>query len=277
MVRKGLTFMEHEIAACNIEHAFVEIIPGKKRKGSVYLLNIYSNPSQRKQKFKTLLRKACAVAGSHTLLACGDFNAMHPAWGYSKHTAKGRDLLQDATDLDFTLITDPAHPTRLGNSVSRDTTPDLTFVKNDEKGTTTWCNTGDDLGSDHAIVEVIIPGNDEKRKEYRWTDWVAFRDRLPSDDEGEIEDIEEWTAKIEARVKEATKMIEMEAEIPGVDNRLAHLIEAKQSILSKWKTQRLNRRLRKKVAELNRAIEDHYRVLCAQQWNEICNAADRQM
>lgn len=33
----------------------------------------------------------------------------------------------------------------------------------------------------------------------------------------------------------------------------------------------------KRVAELNRVIEDHFRVLCAQQWNETCKAADGQM
>ncbi|KAH9381716.1 hypothetical protein HPB48_010535 [Haemaphysalis longicornis] len=58
-----------------------------------------------------------------------------------KQSAKGRDLLQDATDLDLTLMMDPAHPTRLIISVSRNTTPDLTFVKNDERGATTWRNT----------------------------------------------------------------------------------------------------------------------------------------
>lgn len=41
--------------------------------------------------------------------------------------------------------------------------------------------------------------------------------------------------------------------------------------------QRLNRKLRKKVAELNRAIEERCRTLCVQQWNEICNVADGQM
>ncbi|XP_077564790.1 uncharacterized protein LOC144180295 [Haemaphysalis longicornis] len=62
-----------------------------------------------------------------------------------------------------------------------------------------------------------------------------------------------------------------------MDSRLAHLIEAKRSLLDRWKKQRLNRRLRKKVAELNRAIQGHCRALCVQQWNEICNAADGQL
>ncbi|XP_070390919.1 uncharacterized protein [Dermacentor albipictus] len=216
-------------------------------------LNVYSNPSQRKQRFKTLLRTASTAAGRNTLIACGDFNAMNPARGY-KYTAKGRDLYQDATELDFTLITDPTNLTRIGNSVLRETTPDLTFVKNDIRGAITWRNTGTDLGSDHTIVEIGIPEhNDTSIKTHRRIEWDAFRDTRSqkNDDDDEIEDIDSWTAKITKSVRDATKEIETGAEIDKVDSRLAHLIEAKQSILHRWKKQRLNRRLRKKVAELN--------------------------
>ncbi|CAN7944024.1 unnamed protein product, partial [Ixodes hexagonus] len=62
-----------------------------------------------------------------------------------------------------------------------------------------------------------------------------------------------------------------------MDSRLAHLIEAKQSILVRWRKQRLNRRLCKKVAELNKAIQEHSKALAAQQWEDTCNAADDQM
>lgn len=62
-----------------------------------------------------------------------------------------------------------------------------------------------------------------------------------------------------------------------MDSRLAHLIEAKQSICNRWKKQRLNRKLRKKIAELNRAIHEHCTKLSAQQWEDTCDTADRQM
>ncbi|XP_072143750.1 uncharacterized protein [Dermacentor andersoni] len=242
LVRKGLTFIEHELHSSKIEYTLIEAVTGKKQKNSTFLLNVYSSPSHWKQKFKTLLHRASTVAGTHRLVACGDFNAAHPAWGYNKQLAKGRDLFQDTLDLGFTLITDPTDPTRIGNSVSRDTTPDLTFVKNDEKENISWRNTG----------------------------------LLPTEME-EIENIEEWSAHIAGKVKEATKIIETDEQVDKVDIRLARLFEAKQSILNRWKKQRLNLRLRKKVAELNRAIEVHCRLLCTQQWNEICNAADGQM
>ncbi|KAG0434903.1 hypothetical protein HPB47_018797 [Ixodes persulcatus] len=57
--------------------------------------------------------------------------------GYRSHDSPpsardtGESLMQDATDVGLNLVTDPAFPTRIGTSVTRDTTPDLTFVKTD--------------------------------------------------------------------------------------------------------------------------------------------------
>ncbi|XP_077530885.1 uncharacterized protein LOC144142925 [Haemaphysalis longicornis] len=207
---------------------------------------------------------------------------MHQSWGYLKNNVKGRNLAQDATELDYILITDPAYPTRIGNSISRDTTPDLTFVKNDADAVIKWRNTGDDLGSDHVIVEITVPvPGDQKNnvKKYTWIDWSEFRkirNREEADVE-EIDDIDEWTDKIARNVREATKEIETDVETEAMDSRLAHLIEAKKAIQDRWKKQRLNRRLRKKVAELNKEIENHCRVLSNQKWNEMCCAVDGQL
>ncbi|KAH7936876.1 hypothetical protein HPB49_005898 [Dermacentor silvarum] len=50
LVRKALTFVEHELLNnIKIEHKLNEIIPDKKRKGSIFLLTDYRSPSQRKQ------------------------------------------------------------------------------------------------------------------------------------------------------------------------------------------------------------------------------------
>lgn len=161
--------------------------------------------------------------------------------------ANGRDLFQDTIELAFILITDPTDPTRIGNTVSTDAMPELTFVKNDEIGKITWRNTGSELGSDHYIVEVIIPEEvnaSEHNKKHKFTDWDVFRILLPTEED--IENGEDWSAHIAGKIKEATKIIETDEQVDKIDSRLAHLIEAKQSILNRWKKQRLNRRLRKK-------------------------------
>lgn len=93
---------------------------------------------------------------------CGDFNAMDQTWRYTRSNAKERSLAQEALEINHTFITEPACPTRIDNSVSRDTTPNLKFVKNDEPVTITWRNTGGELGSDHTIVEIILPTSGEQ-------------------------------------------------------------------------------------------------------------------
>ncbi|KAH6938771.1 hypothetical protein HPB50_012430 [Hyalomma asiaticum] len=122
-----------------------------------------TSPAHRKQKFKALFHKAnCIPSLSNRLVVCGDFNAPNQAWGYGRTLVKGRDLLQDTTNLGLTLITGPADPTRIGNSVTRDTTPDLKFVRsgggvNADTGDFGWRNTGHELGSNHYIVEIAVP------------------------------------------------------------------------------------------------------------------------
>ncbi|XP_077547772.1 uncharacterized protein LOC144160025 [Haemaphysalis longicornis] len=154
--------------------------------------------------------------------------------------------------------------------------------ENDADAVIKWRNTGDDLGSDHVTVEITVPvPADQKNnvKTYTWIDWSEFRkirDRGEADVE-EIDDIDEWTDKIARNVREARKEIETDVEMEAMDSRLAHLIEAKKAIQDRWKKQRLNRRLRKKVAELNKEIENHCRVLSNQKWNEMCCAVDGQL
>ncbi|KAG0425350.1 hypothetical protein HPB47_027482 [Ixodes persulcatus] len=95
---------------------------------------------------------------------------------------------------------------------------------------------------------------------------------------GEITDIEAWTKKLQRAATAATREIETTEDTDGkMDSRLAHLIEAKQSITNRWRQQRLNRRLRKKIAELNKKIQEHCTKLSSQQWDDMCHKADKQM
>ncbi|XP_077530888.1 uncharacterized protein LOC144142932 [Haemaphysalis longicornis] len=243
-------------------------------------MNIYSSPSNRRQKFKALLHTACRTAGrDDNLIICGDFNTHNQAWGYITKNAKGNSLLTDATEEELTLITDPTYPTRIGNSTCRDTTPGITFVRISQGGRTpSWINTGHNLGSDHLIIEVTIPlkGKSDEKRIHKLKDWDLYRTLLPSEEE-EIPDVNEWSNKIMENVTAATKEIETDVKIVKMDSHLAHMLEAKTSIPKRWQKQRTHRRLRKKVAELNHAIEKHWRSLCRQQCNEMCNAADGQL
>ncbi|KAH6932719.1 hypothetical protein HPB50_009040 [Hyalomma asiaticum] len=78
---------------------------------------------------------AAAVAGRHSIIVGGDFNASSKTWVYTYGTSKGRQLWRDTTELGYTLITDPANPTRLGTSTGRYTTRDLAFARHAQDGT----------------------------------------------------------------------------------------------------------------------------------------------
>ncbi|KAH8035415.1 hypothetical protein HPB51_005139 [Rhipicephalus microplus] len=164
-IRKGIAHVKHQqflgsrdtaIKLCVTELAISGKGRGarggrKKTSTTVFIANIYSNPRHGKQKFKTLFHKIksatsqaqkdLARRGDAAAVICGDFNAQHRELGYTTTTSKGRNLLDDAGEAEFTLLINPAHPSRIGTSAARDTNPDLTFAMLPEGGTTKWRNT----------------------------------------------------------------------------------------------------------------------------------------
>ncbi|KAH7933247.1 hypothetical protein HPB49_010841 [Dermacentor silvarum] len=111
LIDKKVTYLSYDLklASCKVEHVMVEILlnppPHNQRSNSVFVLNAYSNPKHWRQQFKTLLEKALELAGPRPFVIVGDFSAPHGLWGYLYESSKGRDLWQDANELDLTLIT----------------------------------------------------------------------------------------------------------------------------------------------------------------------------
>lgn len=285
-VRKGLQYVEHSLLPRSaIEYCVVELLVGrKKHKESIFLANVYSNPRHYQQRFRAFLHKLHDITSDNTTLICGDFNAPHQLLGYTRTTAKGRLLLEEAADTGYHLLNDTTQPTRQGTSVQRDTNPDLAFHRpapNAALGT--WRNSEQALGSDHFIIELLIPTRGahiaRKPKEHRVPAWDAFRrllDHNPYEDEG-ITDIQDWTQHIRAATAQSETTVETSDAIQHLDSRLTRLIEAQQSLKRRWRQQRTNRNLRKRIAQINREIEKHCAYLCRQQWHAICQQTDGQM
>ncbi|KAH9370070.1 hypothetical protein HPB48_001947 [Haemaphysalis longicornis] len=74
------------------------------------------------------------------------------------------------------MLLDPHTPTR-SNSVSKDTSPDLTITTGNV--TAMWSHTGKNLGSDHSILATTILGVEYAIPLGRasLTDWPKFRER----------------------------------------------------------------------------------------------------
>ncbi|XP_077548373.1 uncharacterized protein LOC144161610 [Haemaphysalis longicornis] len=284
-VKKGIPFVKHEglLGRSAVEYCATEVVLGKKKKESILLVNVYSNPAHRQQRFRTILHTALATAPRDTIAICGDFNAPHKELGYTRTTLKGKELLDEAADAGFTLHTDPSSPTRIGTSVTRDTNPDLAFVRvaNSVRGGAKWRNTGQNMGSDHFVIEIELPTTarprDERRRQQKITDWNLFRARAEEESTQDIADIESWTEDIVRLITDATTELETDEEHPGIDSRLANMLEARQSLQKRWRGRRTNHRLRKRIATLGREIEKYSRELCTQRWHAVCNEADGQL
>lgn len=277
LVKRNIAVIEHELDLREIENVFVEILTGKKTEPSLFLLNIYSSPKQRKVRFRALLRKTLKISGNRPLVVVGDFNAHHQAWGYSHQCPKGRQLWEDMQDQGLSLHTDPDSPTRVGNSVSVDTSPDLTLSKN-VRGLE-WHNSELNFGSDHYIlVSLLKEGLKTRRARAPATvEWDQFR-TIRSNQEGKpICDIGEWAEQLKSNVGEVTKTLEGEDAPEIADSRLLHMWEAKQSMERRLRTQKWNRTLRRRLARHNKEIEDYSFKLCEQNWGNKCDQMEGEM
>ncbi|KAH7971817.1 hypothetical protein HPB52_002977 [Rhipicephalus sanguineus] len=98
-VRKGITFMEHElIGRSAIEHCTVEVITGKKRKESTFLVNVYSNASHGQQKFKALLHKASRIEAHCKVLCTQQWNEVCNEADGQMHKGKTWNMLRHLLD-----------------------------------------------------------------------------------------------------------------------------------------------------------------------------------
>lgn len=269
LVAKALTAQEHPIPS-SIAHTFVEIIPTRPGQPSLFILNIYSPPQHPLRDIDPLLNESAKRAGPNPLLLLGDFNAPHHSWGYPQATKKGTALLHAAQHHMFTLCNDLTLPTRLGTSVTRDTTPDLTFARNAPH--LEWARLPDTLGSDHYILALALPSLPLRRRIGQATlvDWSSFRKdptSLPPADE----DLEQWTARLTALVRKHTKIIPLTTANPSVDFYLDHLWGARRGLVNRWKNRKHNRSLKRRIAEITQRAAQYAEELRTQNWRSFCD------
>ncbi|KAH7935339.1 hypothetical protein HPB52_006419 [Rhipicephalus sanguineus] len=278
LVHNGLTAVQHEIEATGIQHTLVEILPRKRTDRSLFVLNVYSSPREKAADFSHLFSETIALVGDAQLLLLGDFNTRHPDWGYVHTDPKGRKLWSLVQDLRLTLLNDPQQPpTRIGNSVCRDTSPDLPLCKNVTRAT--WDNTGLLAGSDHNILAITIETRLSKKPKptARITEWPKFRKLRVERASDTITDINEWITSLQEHVQATTREVETTADLHTTDSRLLHMWDAHAGLLRRWRRQRHNKKLRRRLETLAREIENHRLALAQQQWGQLCDGLNGQM
>lgn len=154
LVQASQTAQAHTLPT-TIDYTFIELLPRRKSHTSLYVLNIYSSPTSSLSGIDRLLKHVRQRTKGHKLVVLGDFNAPHTAWGYLRNNRKGTRLQEAAQQNNLCLCNTYGTPTRIGNSVSRDTSPDLTFTFNINDAM--WSCLDETLGSDHYIIQLQIP------------------------------------------------------------------------------------------------------------------------
>lgn len=217
------------------------------------------------------------MAGKEPLVIVGDFNAPSPHWGYRREERRGRILAELISTMGLTILTDPTHPTRIGNSVTRDTCPDLTLTKNIKHAD--WLNTEETLGSDHCIVITTIRTHPLTRPHHqaKLPDWTKFRlvysNQTPIAHQGYYT----WSQHLVNSLHKIEQTVELSEATPAVDNHLLHLWEARHSLVRRWRRQKHNRQLKIRIAALTLEADEYAAQLADSNWVERCNTAATQM
>lgn len=278
LVAKHIPVIEHTMDRnVDIPHVLLELLPQKRGGTSLFILNIYSPPkSGKKDTFDNIFLDAIRIARprENTFLIVGDFNAAHPAWGYEHETVKGRKLATTISRNQLTLLTEPDQPTRLGNSVNHDTSPDLTLVRAQKP--CTWTNLQENLGSDHYILETEIQtqiGRGHGRTQ-RLINWDAFRQLRPPP-EGETAEahppLAQWIQELKNDIDKVTTQVKTTSAAPVIDPHLLHLWEARRGLTRRWRTRKHNRKLRKRIAEITLEAEQYAEELTQTNWYKLCD------
>lgn len=251
------------------EYTALEMIPSNPTSGKgLLVVNIYSPPKDKGTRIPEILAR---TRHTHRIIV-GDFNARHTAWGYANNTAKGNLLHNTMMHHALTLITDPTIPTRVGTSTARDTTPDLTMasthviVKTHEV-------LPDTLGSDHHVIQTILTQNSKifRPKIQTLVDWDKLRTYIAVEDTTP-QTLESWTKKIQHALDRAGKKIKNTKNAPQVDPHLLHLWEARRSLSKRWKRQRLNRKLRLRIAAVTEEAAQYATQLAQTNWANFCSS-----
>nr|XP_054928177.1 uncharacterized protein LOC129385549 [Dermacentor andersoni] len=98
-----------KIPLSSLEYVMIEVIPNRVNKKSVFILNVYSAPRDRVQRFKLLLQKASKLAGDHPLIVAGDFNAPYHKVKRFKEKRAYQYFMQMASALAYLHYKDIAH------------------------------------------------------------------------------------------------------------------------------------------------------------------------
>lgn len=106
------------------------------------------------------------------------------------------------------------------------------------------------------------------------TDWKKFREQLENDIDSpeKITSIKDWCAQLKNTYQNVTQILQRTTQTPNIDSHLSHLWEARNSLTRRWKRQKKNRKLKKRIAEITKKAREYADILARQNWNNFCES-----
>ncbi|KAG0417071.1 hypothetical protein HPB47_005902 [Ixodes persulcatus] len=205
------------------------------------------------------------------LIIEGDFNCHHTAWGYSNTTPNGRRLEAATGNNNLSLLNDIHTPTRTGNSVEKDTNPDLTWHIG--PNLTRWENTLENLGSDHYILITQLKSKSKRKKERGSgsrtgiTKWEKLREDLENEDASE--DPSTWAEEIKTAYQKHTKHITKTEEAPLIDRHLLEQWDKRRKVGKRLKKNKINKHLKNILRSITEEAEDYASKLANENWLQL--------
>ncbi|XP_040069898.1 uncharacterized protein LOC115329459 [Ixodes scapularis] len=280
-----ITYVARHIPAIQIDTASINnstqeqvIVQCRLNNRDVIIANVYWSPGLDWPSVRWI--DAYTQQHKHMdIILAGDFNAHNTSWGYTRTTKTGMRLERKTQDNRYTLLNDTTDPTRQGNSVERDTNPDLSWHRG--VGNVTWTNLHENLGSDHHIIEIkladprIKPRPTHSGPKTHLTDWHRFR--LDLDQVHGPTDLQSWVNAICETKSKHTKNITRSPEHPQIDSHLLNVWNKRHRLVQKWKKQKGNRGLRKAIRQITLEAEEYAQQLCTENWLETCDQLNGQL
>lgn len=87
----------------------------------------------------------------------------------------------------------------------------------------------------------------------------------------------EWADNQKRRLHQFTQTIVTTTQMPFVDSRLIHMWAPRHSLTKRWKRQRRNRNLARRIAKLNKEISEYVTKLSRENWLKICDGHQGQL
>lgn len=256
------------------EHVAVECQLGATK---AVIVNTYWTPGGRTA-HTTWIKEIKDMHPRKDILIAGDFNSPNVAWGYYHTSPNGRRLETATSQHRLTLLNDTTIPTRAGNSVEADTSPDLTWHAGPSK--TEWENTLEGLGSDHYIlattIELLMARKSSPRASTAHiTKWDNLRSHLEQTDAPE--DPAEWVERVIMTHHKFTKRIAKSEDHPYIDRHLLDLWDKRQKMVRRWKRNKKNNRLKKAIQLTTEEAQIYAHELATQTWLQMCDGLNGQL